>query len=263
MDVLMLFFSGKRKYVSLAVIAAAAILIVSRIKSAPATTEIALKKTQLVRTVYGLGTVQAEKTYHLRIGIAANIVKLHVREGDVVSKGARLVELDQVPVMTAPFAGTVTAVAFKQGEAVFPQNSILTVTDLTRKYITASLDEKAAVLIRQKQIVRIAFDGLPGRTYSGSVTSVYPSDGQFIVKIESAEMPAEILPGMSADLAIEAGTKTGVFVAPIRAVREGKVAVWRAGKKIVIPVQLGLTQGEMVEIISTDLAEGDVLRYQQ
>ena len=200
MDVLMLFFSGKRKYVSLAVIAAAAILIVSRIKSAPATTEIALKKTQLVRTVYGLGTVQAEKTYHLRIGIAANIVKLHVREGDVVSKGARLVELDQVPVMTAPFAGTVTAVAFKQGEAVFPQNSILTVTDLTRKYITASLDEKAAVLIRQKQIVRIAFDGLPGRTYSGSVTSVYPSDGQFIVKIESAEMPAEILPGMSADL---------------------------------------------------------------
>ncbi len=263
MDVLRLFFSGKRKYATLALLAVAALLLVARIRSRPAMIELALKKTDIVRTVYGLGTVQAEKIYHLRIGIAANIVKLFVREGDVVSRAARLVEFDQIPVMTAPFAGTVTAVAFKEGEAAFPGNKILTVTDLSRKYITASLDEKAAVLIKQKQKTRIAFDGMPGKTYAGSVTSVYPSDGQFIVKVESAEMPAEILPGMSADLAIEAGTKSGVFVAPIRAVREGKITLLRNGKKITVPVQLGLTQGESVEIISADLADGDLMRYGQ
>lgn len=263
MDVLRLFFHGKRKFITLAVLAAAGVLLVARLRARPATIELPLKKTEMVRTVYGLGTVQAEKIYHLRIGIAANIVKLYVREGDVVSKGARLVEFDQVPVMTAPFTGTVTAVAFKEGEAAFPGNSILTVTDLSRKYITASLDEKAAVLIKQKQKTRIAFDGLPGKTYTGSVSSVYPSDGQFIVKVESADMPAEILPGMSADLAIETGTKAGVFVAPIRAVREGKITLLRNGKKLIIPVQLGLTQGEVVEIISAELAEGDLLRYIQ
>lgn len=263
MDVLRLFFHGKRKFITLAVLAAAGVLLVARLRARPATIELPLKKTEMVRTVYGLGTVQAEKIYHLRIGIAANIVKLYVREGDVVSKGARLVEFDQVPVMTAPFTGTVTAVAFKEGEAAFPGNSILTVTDLSRKYITASLDEKAAVLIKQKQKTRIAFDGLPGKTYTGSVSSVYPSDGQFIVKVESADLPAEILPGMSADLAIETGTKAGVFVAPIRAVREGKITLLRNGKKLIIPVQLGLTQGEVVEIISTELAEGDLLRYIQ
>ena len=164
MDILRLFLSGKRKYITLAVLTAAAVLLVARIRARPATVELALKKTDIVRTVYGLGTVQAEKTYHLRIGIAANLVKLFVREGDQVSKGARLVEFDQVPVMTAPFAGTVTAVAFKEGEAAFPGNKILTITDLSRKYITASLDEKAAVLIRQKQKARIAFDGLPSKT---------------------------------------------------------------------------------------------------
>lgn len=263
MDILRMFFAGKRKYASLAVLAAVALFIVMRVRARPATIEHTLKKTDMVRTVYGLGTVQAEKIYHLRIGIAANIVRLYVREGDVVSKGARLVEFDQVPVMTAPFAGTVTAIAFKQGEAAFPGNTILTVTDLSRKYITASLDEKAAVLIKRQQKVRIAFDGMPGKTYTGSVTSVYPSDGQFIVKVESSEMPAEILPGMSADLAVETGTKTGVFVAPIRAVREGKVTIFRNGKKLIIPVQLGLTQGDSVEIISTELADGDLLRYVQ
>lgn len=261
MDVLRLFFQGKRKYASIAVLVVLGGIIVTRIRSAPKTTEIQLKKTDMVRTVYGLGTVQAEKVYHLRIGIAANIVKLHVKEGESVKKGARLVEFDQVPVMTSPFAGTVTAVTFKEGEAVFPQNSVLTVTDLSHKYITASLDEKAAVLIRAAQKVRISYDGLPGKTYAGIVASVYPSDGQFIVKVESAEMPAEILPGMSADLAVEAGIKPGVFVLPIRAVRDKKVTVTRAGKKLVIPVQLGLTQGESVEIISPELQEGDAVRY--
>ena len=263
MDVIRLFFSGKRKFITIGVLVAAAVLLVARIRARPATVELALKKTDIVRTVYGLGTVQAEKTYHLRIGIAANIVKLYVREGDIVSKGARLVEFDQIPVMTAPFNGTVTAVSFKEGEAAFPGNSILTITDLSRNYITASLDEKAAVLIKQKQKTRIAFDGLPGKTYAGTVTSVYPSDGQFIVKVESAEMPAEILPGMSADLAIEAGTKSGVYVAPIRAVREGKVTLFRNGKKHTVPVQLGLTQGESVEIISPEINDGDLLKFAQ
>ena len=54
-----------------------------------------------------------------------------------------------------------------------------------------------------------------------------------------------------------------MFVAPIRAVREGKITLLRNGKKITVPVQLGLTQGESVEIISADLADGDLMRYGQ
>jgi multidrug efflux pump subunit AcrA (membrane-fusion protein) len=153
-------------------------------------------------------------------------------------------------------------VSFEEGEAVFPQNRVLKVIDLTRRYISVSLDEKAAVLVKKNQKVRIAFEGLPGQTFSGLVASVYPSEGQFFVKVNSKELPPEILPGMSADLAIEAGVKEGVFVAPIRAVQERKVTVQRNGKRLRIPVQLGLTQGEDVEIVSADLAEGDILRYQ-
>lgn len=262
MDILRLFFQGKRKYITAAVLAIAAFFIVQRVRSAPPTIELALKKTTIVRTVYGLGTVQADRIYHLKIGIAANIRKLYVKEGDAVKNGDRLVEFDQVPVMRAPFAGTVTTVAFKEGESVFAQNPVLKVMDLTRRYITVSLDEKAAVLINPKQQVRIAFEGLPGKTFKGTVTSVYPSDGQFIVKVDSKELPAEILPGMSADLAIEAGTKENVFVAPIRAIKGRKVTIARAGKKMEVPVQLGLTEGENVEIVGAGLTEGDVLRYQ-
>lgn len=262
MDVLRLFFSGKRKFITIGVLLVAGYFTVTRIRSAPRLIELPLKKTNIVRTVYGLGTVQADRIYQLKIGIAANILNLYVKEGDTVRKGDRLVQFDQLPVMTAPFAGIVSTVAFKEGEAVFPQNPVLKIMDLTRRYIIVSLDEKAAVLINKGQKVRIAFEGLPGKTFSGIVTSIYPSEGQFFVKVDSKELPAEILPGMSADLAIEAGVKEGVFVAPIRAVQERKVTVQRNGKRLKIPVQLGLTQGENVEIVSTELAEDDILRYQ-
>lgn len=263
MNVLRQLFAGKRKYIALAVLLVAAYFAVNRLRSRRGDAQVTLQRTTILRTVYGLGTVEAERSYSLKIGIAANISRLYVKAGDTVKKGDRLVEFDQVPVMTAPFAGVVSTVAFKEGEAVFPQNPVLQIMDLSRKYITVSLDEKSAVLIARDQKVRIAFEGLPGKTFAGAVSSIYPSNGQFMVKIESKELPREILPGMSADLAIEAGKKENVFVAPLRAVREGKVQVTRAGKKLRIPVQIGLTQGDAVEIVSSELAEGDILHYPQ
>lgn len=261
MDILRLFFQGKRKYATFAVMLAIALFALQRIRSAPPTIELPLKKTTIVRTVYGLGTVQADRVYQLKIGISANIRRLYVKEGDTVKKGDRLVEFDQIPVMTAPFGGVVTTVSLKEGEAVFPQNPVVKIMDLSRRYITVSLDEKAAVLVAKNQKVRIAFEGLPGKTFQGAVTSIYPSEGQFFVKVDSKELPGEILPGMSADLAIEAGTKDNVFVAPIRAIQDRKVTVIRGGKKMRIPVQLGLTQGEHVEIVAGELAEGDILKF--
>lgn len=48
-----------------------------------------------MRTVYGLGTVHAEREYQLTIGIAANMKKLCVREGeDVEIVSADLAEGD-------------------------------------------------------------------------------------------------------------------------------------------------------------------------
>ncbi len=262
MDLLRLFFSGKRKYATIAALLLLAFFAIQRIRATPRTLELPLKKTNIVRTVYGLGTVIAEREYQLKIGIAANVSKLYVREGDSVSKGDKLVEFDQIPVMRSPISGVVSSVAFEEGEAVFPQNPVLKVIDLTKRYITVLLDEKAAVLVKKNQKVRIAFEGLPGQTFEGLVASVYPSEGQFFVKVNPKELPGEILPGMSADLAIEAGVKEGVFVVPIRAVQERKITIERNGKRLRIPVQLGLTQGENVEIVSADLVEGDILRYQ-
>lgn len=261
MDILRVLFQGKRKYVTLSLLVAVSLFALQRIRSAPPTIELPLKKTTIVRTVYGLGTVKAEREYELKIGIAANVRRFFVREGDPVKAGDKLVEFDQVPTMRSPISGVVSAVSFEEGEAVFPQNPVLKVIDLTRRYITVSLDEKAAVLVKKSQKVRIAFEGIPGKYFAGSVVSVYPSEGQFFVKVDSKELPVEILPGMSADLAIEAGIKENVFVAPIRSVKDRKVTIIRGGKKMQIPVQLGLTQGEQVEIVAGELAEGDLLRY--
>lgn len=263
MDVIRLFFGGVRKYITISILLAAGYAVFAYVRKMPREIEVALTKTTLVRTVYGLGTVQAENIYQMKIGIAADIRNLYVKEGDLVKKGQKLVDFADVPPMRSPINGIVSNVYFKEGESVFPQNPVLKVMDLSRRYILVSLDEKAAVLVRKAQKVRIALDSLPGTTFSGLVTTIYPSDGQFMVKVDAKDLPPEVLPGMSADLAIEAGQKPGVFVAPIRAVREGKINIHRGGKKFIIPVQLGLTQGDNVEIISSQIAEGDMLIYRQ
>lgn len=262
MAILHLLFAGKRKFITATFLLLLGYIAIARIRANPQVKELVLAKTNIVRTVYGLGTVKAEREYQLKIGIAANVRKLYVHEGDNVKSGDRLVEFDQLPVMRSPISGVVSFVAFEEGEAVFPQNPVLKVIDLSKRYITVSLDEKAAVLISKNQKVRIAFEGIPGKSFNGVVTSIYPSEGQFFVKVSSNELPREILPGMSADLAIEAGVKEGVFVVPIHAIQERKVTVERNGKRLRIPVQLGLTQGESVEIVSAELAEGDIVRYQ-
>lgn len=261
MEIIRLFFQGYRKYVSIGVLLVASYFIFSRIRAIPGTLEIPLKKTTILRTVYGLGTVQAERVYNLMIGVSTNIQRLYVREGDTVKKGAPLILFDQVPLMRAPFPGIISAIKHNEGESVFPQNTVLTLMDLSEKYISASLDEKSAVLVQKKQKVRIAFEGIMGKTFTGEISTVYPADGQFMIQVKSSELPAEVIPGMSADLAIEAGKKENVYVAPIKSIKEGKIRVLRAEKKLVIPVQLGLTQGDLVEIVSSEIKDGDILRY--
>jgi len=261
MELFRLFFHGKRKWISLVVLISAIAFSIRYYKSLPTFTEIPLKRTNILRTVYGLGTVQAERVFHLKLGITTQITTLYVREGDLVKKGAPLVLFDQLPVMKAPFGGVVSTLNYKVGESVFPQNTVLTILDPSKKYISVALDENAAVLVRRDQKVRIAFEGLPGKLISGQVQSIYPSEGQFILNVQSNELPDEVLPGMSADLAVEAGKKENVFVVPTKSVKENKITLIQKGKKNQVQVQLGITRGDQVEISSSEISEGDILQY--
>jgi HlyD family secretion protein len=80
------------------VIIIAVFIIVNISKSRESSTEITVaeaKKGDITKTVSGSGRVQPELDVKIAARISSEIVKIHVKEGDLVSKGQVLVDLDR------------------------------------------------------------------------------------------------------------------------------------------------------------------------
>ncbi|MBI3395010.1 MAG: hypothetical protein HY042_04170 [Spirochaetia bacterium] len=110
-------------------------------------TRVSPKKGPIVEAIYALGTVKADATYTLKVGVAMSVLNVPVMEGDVIGRGAPLLTTDTA-TFTSPIAGTVTRVSVQKGETVMPGGGVITVMDLTRKYVQVSLDQQSALLVR-------------------------------------------------------------------------------------------------------------------
>lgn len=215
------------------------------------------KRGPIVEAVYALGTVVAERSFQLKMGVATSIDEIYVKEGDQVAARALLAKMSGLPVFTAPFAGTITYAPFKKGEGVFPNIPVLTLVDLKHLYVTSSLEQQGALRVKRGQKVRLNFESLRGDRLDGTVSAIYPSEGQFIVRIDAANIPEAILPGMTADLAIQVGEKVDALLLPVSALNVGSVSVVRSGKRKKIPVKVGTVDGVWAEILSGDIQMDD------
>lgn len=213
----------------------------------------------LVEAVYGIGTVTARRTFSLKMGVADMLERLYVREGDAVRIHAPLVAFGDGRLVRAPFTGVVTSLPFKEGETLFPQVPVLTLTDLQDPYLVVTLEQTAAIRVRKGQEALLSFENLRDRRLTGQVTSLYPKEGQFYVNIEVPELPAELLVGMTADVAIQVASREEVLQVPLAAVENGKVRVLRGGPPRTLPVKLGATDGLWAEVTEGDLRKDDRL----
>lgn len=243
----------------------AAVLAVTLVKIArqPAEKEITLKLAESTEAIYGLASVQANRVFTLKIGIASNIRRLYVSEGDSVKRGAKLVEFDDFPTMTTPIAGTVAGIYFKEGETVFPQNKVMTVIDLADRTLALDLEEQGAILVRKGQKCRVSFESLRDKAFVGEVKAIFPYENQFRALLTLKDMPPEILPGMTADVAIEVGKGKKSFFVPAAAVEAGEITVKQGGKTRRLKVQTANAAGGALELQSAELKEGDVVVFKE
>ncbi len=212
----------------------------------------------MVEAVYGIGTVTARHTYDLKIGVTDTLMKLYVQEGDAVPKGHPLVAFSDGRVTRAPFAGVVTAVNYKEGETVFPQIPVVTLTDPKDPYVVVSLEQSGALRVKGGQPAFLSFEDLREQNLPGQVTSIYPKDGQFFVNIE-VSLPAEVLVGMTADVAIQVAKRDNVLQVPLVAVRQGAVKVVTNGLSKTVPVKIGAVDGTWAEVLGGGLGADDLL----
>ncbi|MCE9596762.1 MAG: efflux RND transporter periplasmic adaptor subunit [Spirochaetia bacterium] len=211
----------------------------------------------IVRSVYGIGSVMANRSYQLKLAIVNNLNEIYVKEGDSVPKNGRLVLIDGIPY-SAPFAGTITFLPYRIGENVFASVPVLTLVDLRDRYIVASLEQQGALQVQKGQTVRMSFDTIRDHYYTGTVSAIYSNENQFLARIDVRDLPAQVLPGMTADVAISIQERKDALLVPVAAL-EGK-SVWRKrGHEIprLIEVQIGIVDREFAEIEKGDLAAGD------
>jgi macrolide-specific efflux system membrane fusion protein len=219
-----------------------------------------LRRGPIVEAVYGLGTVTARRTFDAKIGVTSAIRSIPKREGDAVKQGDELLILDEGQRIRAPFSGVLTAVNFDEGESVFPQATILTVTDVSDLYVAVTLEQLGALRVRPTQKGVLSFESLRGEKLEGRVRSVYPKNNQFMVQIDLVSLPKGILPGMTADVAIEVARRENALLLPVAALSQGFVTRIRNGSAKKVPVKIGVIDGEWAEVLEGDITEDDSVR---
>lgn len=214
-------------------------------------------KGDIVEAVYGLGTVESELKYISKSAITNYVREFYVTEGEDVVKGQKLYATDEGAIIYSPFQGRVSEILVSSNENLFPQTKILTVYNLKKLYVTVSLEQQAIMRIRPNYIAEVSFEFFRNKKLQGKITSIYPTDNQFMAKVELLKWPEGVLPGMTADVAIEIGKKKDVILVPTRSIVNGHIILKRDGKKIKLPVEVGLIDLESAEILSPDLKLSD------
>ncbi|OFZ17134.1 MAG: hypothetical protein A2X86_01395 [Bdellovibrionales bacterium GWA2_49_15] len=219
--------------------------------------KIEVRAGQLYEAIYGIGKVKSRKQYELKLGITSSVSKIYVKEGDVIKKGVPLMDFKDAATFSAPFDGTVTYIAADQGEIVFPQTTLLTLTNLEERYIEVLLEQEGALRARKGLTAKIVFDGQKGDSIAGMVESLYPRGDEFVASIRVDNLSPGILPGMSADVAIEVGHRDNVLLFPVRAVAGGIALLERGGKQHKVKLKLGASDGTFAEVLEGDIRPGD------
>ncbi len=224
-----------------------------RPKSSPVS---AVKRGTILDSVYGIGTLTAQRSLAIKSGIMTTIRKIYVNEGDIVTKGQHLIDLDTFS-FTAPFAGIVIASALKEGETVFANSIVMTLADTSDTYLVVSLEQQGALKVKPGMVVKVSFDGMRDQPFDGKVDSIYSNNVDFLARISVKNLPKTILPGMTADVAIILRKKDDVLLVPISAIEGTEALIRRGGSEMRVPIEVGLNDGAYAEVFKGDLREGD------
>jgi len=178
--------------------------------------------------------------------------------------------------LTAPFAGTIVALASEVGEPIGTTSvgtqgttGFIVLAALDEFVVTADFAESDVVSVASGQSVLLEFDAIPGDTREGTVTAVAPYGSvdplgatltTYEVTISVPNAPAGLRAGMTAQASITTEERQSVIAAPVTALVErgdGFVVQVQAedGTVTTVDVEVGIRGGYWVEIIS-GLTEG-------
>ena len=177
-------------------------------------------------------------------------------------------------LMVAPFNGTITGRYYENGElysgapsaASAGKAAIVTLMQLDQVKVQVSLSEQYLPLVKVGMVAEVTSDVYDGQVFEGKVSRVYPTvdatTHTFMVEFQVSNREGLLRPGMFVRLSIDLGTED-VFVLPSNVIllQSGTntryVFVEENGVVRRVNVTLGNRYDEMIEVISSELSEGD------
>ena len=171
--------------------------------------------------------------------------------------------------ITAPFAGTISALNNKVGDLVSNSTAFAQINDNSIMFVDLSISEVDIAKIKVNQKATLTFDAIPTKTYNGFIQSIDQagviSSGavNYTVTVQLTDGDAQILPSMTASANIVLDSVANVLTLPSRAVRvtngQYYVLVLNNGAIQQVNVKLGLSSDTAVQVISTQLQAGVVV----
>lgn len=163
-------------------------------------------------------------------------------------------------IIKAPFAGYISARPVAVGQYVALTSKIATLVRVTPLKLELQVQESNGPELKANSEVEASVPGYPGRTFHGMVTSINPTvdpnSRTIAVEAKFANQDLALKPGMFATARILLnGSTRGIFL-PRAAVltdpstNSSQVFFVRDGKARVAVVQLGATDGGMIQILS-------------
>ncbi len=244
-----------------------------------------IEETDLEITTFALGRTEAipENRSFLSSRIPGRIIETHLKIGDYVEKGQKLILLESRQPgspppslwLTAPASGTITSLHSSLGSPVDPSEPLAEITDLSSMYLIAMLPQASAGNLPQEAKVNIVFPILKGQQFTGNLlkysdrpqslplnmlknkgdskTPNLSSTG-IIFTIENPEKL--LLPGMNAECQIVIEKRNAIISVPREAIQGSPTNRHVYVKHQTIPnafdrvnIQTGMSSNNHIEIL--------------
>ena len=169
--------------------------------------------------------------------------------------------IDPVMVVHSPISGRITARNAASGTLAQPGTppAPFTVSDISTVWMVANVSESDSPLFRVGQGVKVKLMALPGRLFTGRITTVGatvdPATHRLMVRSEIRDPKHELRPGMLANFTIAAGAPVRSVAVPVASiVREGDgtMTAWVTTDRRTFamrPVRVGLQEDGRTQIL--------------
>lgn len=222
------------------------------------------------------GNVNAP-VYELDSKIGGKIATLNAKEGQHVSKGQVLAELDNTIRLVAPESGIVAKINYLEGESVPVGQPAIIIVNYAKTWVEAQIDEIDIAAVEIGDKVKVTSDVYPDRVFTGEVFWITPLaelrkvGGRIKMDEESYVFPCkikftakhdEMKVNMSVNVDIEGNKSVDALIIPREALisRDDTPYVYAIKKSRAHETKIttGIRSYSSIEV-TAGLSEGDIV----